>query len=170
MSDIDAHIDAAIAAVQNSSLTPEAAANEVAARCTQSILYAVASNEHLAQGGDTPGLESFLWFFWEKLLNIAEDDASTHARLAQVLTALKAKGTEGCDGWQIWGARASWAGLSLFGPVSREMMNGAFISMTNRQNLPSLLCCRTPSTSRRPELPRSQRASRSSHPVRRRPV
>ncbi|KAI0713460.1 hypothetical protein C8Q76DRAFT_675567 [Earliella scabrosa] len=137
MSDIDAHIDAAIAAVQNSSLTPEAAANEVAARCTQSILYAVASNEHLAQGGDTPGLESFLWFFWEKLLNIAEDDASTHARLAQVLTALKAKGTEGCDGWQIWGARASWARLSLFGPVSREMTNGPQVQVDG-QNYPDL--------------------------------
>ncbi|TFK88774.1 hypothetical protein K466DRAFT_575178 [Polyporus arcularius HHB13444] len=117
------HVEAALAAVKDHLLSPEETATKVVAQCNQCIAGSI-DNVDVTQEGDTPGLEEFLWSFWSGFLNIAEDDASMHDRLARILAALKAKESQGCDGWIIWGEDSHWGELPLFGPVSREAMNG----------------------------------------------
>ncbi|RPD59161.1 hypothetical protein L226DRAFT_465266 [Lentinus tigrinus ALCF2SS1-7] len=118
------YIQAAIAAVKDQSLTPEEAANKVVEQCAQCVTSLSGNTTEVTQGGDTPGLESFLWSFWEHFVKIAQDDGSMHDRLARILAALKAKGSQGCDDWLVWGSPATWGDLSLFRPVTREEMNG----------------------------------------------
>ncbi|OSC96371.1 hypothetical protein PYCCODRAFT_1379337 [Trametes coccinea BRFM310] len=77
---------------------------------------------------DTPGLEGFLWDLWYKLLEIADVDPSMHDRLASILTAIAAKGKEGCEGWRLWNRDIDWADRPLFGAALRESMNGIFPS------------------------------------------
>ncbi|KAL7283042.1 hypothetical protein ACG7TL_002466 [Trametes sanguinea] len=72
---------------------------------------------------DTPGLEGFLWDLWYKLLEIADVDPSMHDRLASILTAIAAKGKEGCEGWRLWNRDIDWADRPLFGAALRESMN-----------------------------------------------
>ena len=118
------YIDAAIAAVKDQNLTPQHAADVIADQCNQCIADPRQQNEDPSNAGDLPGLETFLWFFWTKFVQLACQDANTHDRLAQIMVALKSKGNQGCEHWRIWGASAKWEDLPLFGPVSREEMNG----------------------------------------------
>ncbi len=122
--DSRSYVQAALAAVEDHLLSPEETATTVVAQCNQCIASST-GNADVTQEGDTPGLEGFLWSLWSGFLNIAEDDASMHDRLARILTALKTKDSQGCDGWIIWGEGSHWGELCLFGPVSREGMNGA---------------------------------------------
>ncbi|RDX52707.1 hypothetical protein OH76DRAFT_1399963 [Lentinus brumalis] len=123
MAYIHSAVTAALAAVEDHLLSPEEIATTVVAQCNQCIASST-GNADVTQEGDTPGLEGLLWSFWSGLLNIAEDDASMHDRLARILAALKTKDSQGCAGWIIWGEGSHWGELPLFGPVSREGMNG----------------------------------------------
>ncbi|KAI0692984.1 hypothetical protein C8T65DRAFT_70534 [Cerioporus squamosus] len=118
------YVQAALAAVKDQSLSPDDAATKVVEQCNQCVANSSGNSADVTQEGDTPGLEAFLWSFWTRFLEIAKDDASMHGRLAHTLAALKAKDSQGCGGWLIWGEPAAWGKLSLFGPVSREEMNG----------------------------------------------
>ncbi|TBU24803.1 hypothetical protein BD309DRAFT_959791 [Dichomitus squalens] len=117
------HINAGIAAIRDQTISPEQAADVIAEQCRQA-LESAPTNDRVTQQGDTPWLENFLWVFWSKLVELAQEDSSVHDRTAHVLAALKAKGSEGCEGWRVWGSQTSWAELPLLGPVSREEMNG----------------------------------------------
>ena len=114
------YIERAIAAVKDSTLTPAAVADRIAEECTKATE---------AGGSGTPdedflGLSGFLWNFWFAFFDVAQDDSTQHERLADVLVALQAKGSDGHDDWTVWGMPFSWKDLSFFGPTSREEMNG----------------------------------------------
>ena len=118
------YVQAALAAVKDQSLSPEAVASTIVEQCNQCVAGSSGDTGDVTQEGDTPGLESFLWSFWEAFIKLAQEDASTHDRLARILAAVKAKGSQGCDGWLVWSSPTSWSDLPLFGPVTREEMNG----------------------------------------------
>lgn len=48
-------------------------------------------------------LEDSFWSFWLSVIELAQDDALSHDRTVHVLTALKAKGMDRCEGWLVWG-------------------------------------------------------------------
>ena len=126
------YVHAGIAAIGDNSLSAEQAANEIARQCKQSINSESSPTKRRdsasATESDENHLENFLWPFWTDVLNLAQDDASTHARIAHVIAALKAKGAEGCEGWSVWGSETNWSQLPLLGPVSREAMNGGSLT------------------------------------------
>ena len=117
-------LDAAIAAVKNPALSPSEVADKVVEQCS----IFLKDNTHTdSYKDDTPGLEAFLWDFWSSFLDLAKDDAAIHDQLAQILSALQAKGADGCDGWRVWEESFSWGDVPLFRPVSREEMNGTIV-------------------------------------------
>ena len=124
-------VDAAIAAVQDQSLSPQQAADEVAKQCKQFIRPA--SSHGSSTQDDDKGeaedkdsrVEAFFWPLWNEVLRLAQEDVSMHDRLALIMAALKARGSEGCEGWKLWGAETDWSKLPVFGLASREEMNGA---------------------------------------------
>ncbi|KAI9056908.1 hypothetical protein FKP32DRAFT_1422620 [Trametes sanguinea] len=111
-------------AMSDPSISPEAVANLAIALARKTVEGAAQDSEQTARDGDTPGLEGFLWAFWGKLLDVADNEPPLHDRLASVLTAITAKGKEGCEGWRLWGEAVDWANRPLFGPALRESMNG----------------------------------------------
>ena len=119
------YVDAAIAAVSDTSRSPEEAANAIVEQCTKAVRNSPAKDRTEADG-DTPGLELFLWTFWAAFFELAKDDGAVHERLLQVLAVLKGKGSEGCGAWVVWGSPVSWEKLPLFGPMSRDEMNGTW--------------------------------------------
>ena len=127
---VEQYIRAGIAAIKDHSFSAEQAADQIAKQCTQCINAAAAPKRDRTtddDATDTAGLESFLWEFWSSVFEIVQDDASTHDRIVHILAALKSRGADGCEGWRIWGSGTDWLQLPLFGPVSRENMNGGFI-------------------------------------------
>ncbi|KAJ8480927.1 hypothetical protein ONZ51_g6339 [Trametes cubensis] len=113
----------AIAALENPTLSPEEVANTITSLCRE-VVKATPPSEEANGGDDTPGLEGFLWDIWNAVVTIAEEDTSSHDRLAAILPAIKAKGKSGCEGWRIWGNDFDWANLPVYGPAVRESMNG----------------------------------------------
>ena len=130
-------VDAGTAAIMNQALSAGQAADEIAKQCNQSIDSAAsesASKRHTGASATydddshSIDVENFFWPFWSDVLDLAQGDASMHDRVARVIAVLKAKGTEGCDSWSVWGSETDWSQLPLLGPVSREAMNGAFFT------------------------------------------
>ena len=113
----------AIAALENPTLSPEEVANTITSLCRE-VVKATPPSEEANGGDDTPGLEGFLWDIWNAVVTIAEEDTSSHDRLAAILPAIKAKSKSGCEGWRIWGNDFDWANLPVYGPAVRESMNG----------------------------------------------
>ena len=117
------YLQAALAAVKDPSLSSNAVASTIVEQCNQWVASSSRNIENVALEGDTPGLGSFLWSFWEGFVAVAEEDASAHDRLARILAAVKAKGSQGCEGWLVWSSPMIWCDLPLFGPVTREEMD-----------------------------------------------
>ena len=124
-------VRAGIAAIGDNSLSAEQAANEIAKQCKQLINSESTPTKRRDSTSATESdenhptdVENFLWPFWTDVLDLAQDDVSTHDRIAHVIAALEAKGAEGCEGWSVWGSETDWSQLPLLGPVSREAMNG----------------------------------------------
>ncbi|KAI8999024.1 hypothetical protein BD414DRAFT_142013 [Trametes punicea] len=109
--------------MRDPTVSPANVASLVVALCRKATEEAV-SEPSLYGADDTPGLELFLWAVWYGLLDIAMEDPSSHDRLADILSAIKAKGKEGCEALHIWGYDMDWAQLTLFGAALREYMNG----------------------------------------------
>ncbi|KAI0747625.1 hypothetical protein C8Q80DRAFT_687522 [Daedaleopsis nitida] len=122
---VTAHVDAAIAAVQDSTISPHAVSSTILKECRKAV-DAAPEGRKVDRDGDTPGLSSFLWSFWSNYFSLIKDDNSSHERFLQILIALKRQKSSGCQGWQIWGEGMDWSDLPLFGPVSREEFNGPF--------------------------------------------
>jgi len=80
--------------------------------------------------GDEPneGVEDFLWFLWEGLLDIAEEDVETHPRLREFLKLFTVLNE---PTYLLWGSELTLAQLPLLGAVSRERIDG-----TNAPKLP----------------------------------
>ena len=94
------------------------------------------ASEGDAHDSDTPGLESFLYELWSKVMKMAQEDDMYHARLLEILAELKKTGnaelkkTENDElkkterNWRVWGAPASLSELSTFGAVARDAFEG----------------------------------------------
>ena len=123
------HIDAAIAAVSDRLLSPQAASDKIAEEFVQAVQCEQAKDDGSYEGNDTPGVESVLWGLWGCFLEVAEDDASIHGRLLEILVSLKAKKTDGCEGWRVWGYPMSWENLPIFGPTIREEMDSTSLTL-----------------------------------------
>ncbi|KAI0329848.1 hypothetical protein GY45DRAFT_1303974 [Cubamyces sp. BRFM 1775] len=119
----DTFVEEAIAALENPTLSPEEVADSITSLCRE-VVKATPANEQANREDDTPGLEGFLWDIWNAVVTIAEEDTSSHDRLAAILPAIEAKGKSGCAGWRIWGNDFDWADLPIFRPAVRECMNG----------------------------------------------
>ena len=65
------YVDAAIAAVSDTSRSPEEAANAIVEQCTKAVRNSPAKDRTEADG-DTPGLELFLWTFWAAFFELAK--------------------------------------------------------------------------------------------------
>lgn len=74
--------------------------------------------------GDEPteGVEDFLWFLWEGILDIAEEDAEIHPRLREFLKLFTVLDE---PTYLLWGSELTLAQLPLLGAVSRDRINGA---------------------------------------------
>lgn len=77
--------------------------------------------------GDEPteGVEDFLWFLWEGILDIAEEDAEIHPRLREFLKLFTVLDE---PTYLLWGSELTLAQLPLLGAVSRDRINGIKIS------------------------------------------
>ncbi|PIL30567.1 hypothetical protein GSI_07267 [Ganoderma sinense ZZ0214-1] len=120
-------VDAAIAAIEDRSLSPQQAADEVAKQCGQFIGPAPSHGsptEGDEEGCEDSRVDQFFWSFWNEVLRLAQEDVSMHDRIAHIMAALKARGSEGCEGWKLWGEETDWSRLPVFSLASREEMNG----------------------------------------------
>ncbi|KAI1784139.1 hypothetical protein LXA43DRAFT_1067014, partial [Ganoderma leucocontextum] len=114
----DPEVDTSIAAIEDQTLSPQQAADEIAKQCKRSIESAPTHGNPTPDDGD--GDEDS----GSEVIRLAQEDVSTHDRIAHILAALKAKGSEGCEGWKLWGEETDWSKLPAFGLISREEMNG----------------------------------------------
>ncbi|KAI0373292.1 hypothetical protein BV20DRAFT_963135 [Pilatotrama ljubarskyi] len=119
---IKVYIDAAVAAIHDPSLPPEEVADRILPLCRQALSVAPARDR--TDDDDTPGLEGFMWTIWGAVVQHAQEDRSAHDRLCSIVYALKAKGSDACEGWHLWGSDFSWADLPVFRLSVREFMNG----------------------------------------------
>lgn len=73
--------------------------------------------------GDEPneGVAKFLWFLWEGLLDIAEEDAEIHPRLREFLKLFTALNE---PTYFLLGSEVTLAQLPMLGAVSRERLDG----------------------------------------------
>ena len=142
----DRRIETVCAAIRNQAISPQQVADQIV-EASKPYLQG-ASTTHVACDGDTPGLESFFWSIWCEVFKLAQEDRSTHDRIAHVLAALKDKHDDGCEDWRLWGSESNWSKLPAFGLVSREMLNGAFDTVATGLVILSLI---TIGSSRRPE-------------------
>ena len=118
--------DAAFATIEDLTLSPQQVADGVVKWAKQSI------GPDPTRGNFTPDdeedgewLGALLWSLWDKMLELAQEDEAIHDRIAHILAALQAKGSEGCEGWRVDGRETNWSELPFFGIASREEMNGA---------------------------------------------
>ncbi|OJT12227.1 hypothetical protein TRAPUB_11215 [Trametes pubescens] len=108
------------AALQDSTLSPEQAADCIVSQCRAAVRDTPQSARQ-ADSTDTPGLEGFLCQVWGSLITLAEEDSSCHDRLAYILSELRSRGQED---WNIWRSPFDWANLPVFGMSAREYLNG----------------------------------------------
>lgn len=98
------------------------------AQCNDALQKARLAKDSQPNSGstskNTPGLGDFLWYLWEDVIRLAQEDVSTHGRLIEFMWRVKGLGSEGCDDWVVWEGRSNWGELPLFGPHARKNFNG----------------------------------------------
>lgn len=110
----------AIAALKDSTVPPAEAAATIAASCADECQANATKEGTTSCDGDTPGLEGFLWSFFDRAIDLACKDTSIHRRITAVLRELKTIGRRGFEGMKIWGQEFDWENLPLFGASARE--------------------------------------------------
>lgn len=122
---VSAELSEALSCIQDETLPPADAAARIISLCTKCVTDA-AQDPPEPYDKSTPGLETFLWFFWEDVYReIIWDEPQLHSRLIEIMKHLKKQGRVGTEGWKFWGWDMDWDDLPAFGPVSRENFNGA---------------------------------------------
>ncbi|KIP10859.1 hypothetical protein PHLGIDRAFT_492550 [Phlebiopsis gigantea 11061_1 CR5-6] len=116
-------VENAVAYIREVTISPSGAADRIIALCTQSVAESAA--DAIGDEDSTPGLESFLWNFWDTVINdIVFRESELHDRLVEILKWMKKRGRAGCRNWKVWGEDMDWTNLVLFGPNLRENFNG----------------------------------------------
>ena len=112
---------AAVTILSDTSLSPEATASKIVEACAHAVQNPP-DNDYL-EPGDTPGLWSYLDILWASFFIFAENRPATQDRLVEILGALKAQGTNGCEGWRCSSSCASWGQLSGFGLAAHNALS-----------------------------------------------
>ncbi|EIW60791.1 uncharacterized protein TRAVEDRAFT_19370 [Trametes versicolor FP-101664 SS1] len=133
-------IELAIAALRDKTLSAKALAFKIVVQCRRAVQLTTADavTSGRAEGGDTPGLEGYLWSIWGWLTEVAMRDPSRHDFFAGVLAAVKAKYNQDTD-WVIWGQPFDWANLPLWGPTVAETMNCGLIPIHDEEGVVVLI-------------------------------
>jgi hypothetical protein len=113
--------------IEDKSLPPSQTAQYIVEACDAAVA-AASEGKTISETDDTPGLEDFLWTLWSNLLNQAQNSEEDHYRLVEIVGCLK-RTKQQSSNWRIWGGETSWSELPLFGPVTRENLNGTFTNM-----------------------------------------
>ena len=125
---VPAAVRDAIAYVREETIAASGAADRIIALCTKCVTDT--AQDDFGDEDSTPGLEDFLWAFWEEVFHeIVSSEPKLHDRLIDTLKNIKRRGKAGAEGWRVWGTDMSWEDLPLFGAVARENFNGSHIRL-----------------------------------------